>query len=155
MIVPLFARALFLEQISGKYLLVGLVRQYPLSLTSDDELRIVASKYHSLVLTLSHDRAAAHYVVLSALYHRFDSPGLPTNIYLHAEACALHDLHLVRHRPSVGRDIIGSMCSFTRFVRTWRAADAFRRELILFVEKTLVISHGGAPLTRYPTLNVS
>ena len=138
---PYVCRAMFLERANSEYLLEAVLRLYPVPIEDDEALSKIDASGQVVLLTFSHDRASANYPVLQWLFGRVLSPTAFPNILTHAEPCALHGFQLVRMRPIVGKQILGGCFSFTRFLRCWRSADAWRRELIKFVRGFLVVVH--------------
>ena len=128
---PIFSRALFLDETKADNLLDGLLQFYPLQLEDPAWLAGVFDGRRLFVFTFSHDRTAANCCILRWIFYQLSGkPG----VFLHAEACGLHGVHLVRTRPAIARDLIGAACSFTRYLRNWRAADDWRQMLVKFVE---------------------
>ena len=136
---PYLCRALLLERQTGDHLLAGLLRLHPwpfddvakIQLLCDGGLRVI-------ILTFAHDRASANFVVLRWLWQQIAAVPLATcPIFPHAEACSLHGIHLVKHRPSVGKLVLGACFSWTRLLRSWRVCDMWRREICALINGTL------------------
>ena len=92
-----------------------------------------------MVLTFSHDRASTNYVVLRWIFDQLVKPGMPRNVFPHAEACVLHGLQLARTRPTIGKPLAAVSFSFTRFLRNWRSGQALRTELVTFILTNLEV----------------
>ena len=136
---PYFCHALFLERTTSDHLLEGVLRKHFVPFEDEAKLRHMASLGKLVVFMFSHDRASANYCVLRWLFGRVQSPNLYPNFLVHAEPCAMHGFQLVRVRPTKGKSVIATSFSFTRFLRCWRSADAWKRELIKLVGDKLVV----------------
>ena len=62
------------------------------------------------------------------------------------EPCAAHGMALTKGRPrGSSLDIVGCAHSFACFMRSWKASQAFRDQLIAIVSKSLIIKHEPRP----------
>ena len=143
---PVLSRANYLESQTSDFLLESLLRRYPIPVSDVEAVSAVACELGSLVLTFSHDRAAANFVVLRWLFRELSLSGIPANVYPHAEACVLHGVQLARTRPKAGKPLVAASFSFTRFLRNWRSAQALRTELVKFVREKF--DHRSGPAAR-------
>ena len=136
---PVLSRATFLETTSAPFLVEALVRRYPIPLCDGEAASAAFGGSGTVVLTFSHDRASTNYVVLRWIFDQLVKPGMPCNVFPHAEACVLHGLQLARTRPTIGKPLAAVSFSFTRFLRNWRSGQALRAELITFIRTNLEV----------------
>ena len=136
---PYLCRALLLERQTGDHLLAGLLRLHPWPFEDPAKMiEMCRGGRRAIILTFGHDRASPNFSLLRWLWRQVAST-LPKSlpIFLHSEPCCLHGLHLVKHRPLVGKAVLGASFSFTRLLRSWRVGDSWRRELIGLISGTL------------------
>ncbi len=91
------------------------------------------------------DRASANFPALRRVSRKLAAQTLSPRIFARAGGSFLRVCALVRNRPSVGKDLLDSVVSFARLLRSWKAAGSWRSELLVLAAAKLQISPGLQP----------